>query len=221
MSPSRMRTAMTLLPNHEPAALARADLDLECGGLRRFLLFSFQKKKKIPKRRRPPHSKSAAGSWSTPLHAFDEDAGRLRTHDALVGQFSLAQLLAQLPAADRYLLEAPRPVLIDQADPAQLLVEGREADLHRLDQQLALQLVELALGRQAVPDVRAVVIRCVGVLAANHEVGEAEVLPIDGVHDRLLRPGVEHLDVQPQKDDAIRDRAADLLPQLLVGVSLA
>src|SRR5262249_571688 len=72
------------------------------------------------------------------LHALDEDARRLRTHDPRVGQLPGAELLAQLPPTDRHLLVPLRPVLIHQADAPQLLVEGGEADLHRLDEQLAL-----------------------------------------------------------------------------------
>ena len=40
-------------------------------------------------------------------------------------------------------------------------------------------------------------------LAADDDVGEAEVLPVDRVHDGFLRPAVEHLDVEAQQDDAI------------------
>ena len=152
---------------------------------------------------RPMRSRKRRNRGLLALHALDQNLRRLRPHDARVGQFAGAQLLAQLAAADRHLLVALRPVLVDQADAAQLLVEGREADLHRLDQQLALQLVELALRGQAVPDVLAVVVGGVGVLAADDDVGEAEVLPIDGVHDRLLRPAVEHLDVQAEQDDVV------------------
>src|SRR5262249_1175922 len=120
-------------------------------------------------RQTPVEGRAVGRLFSVPSlgpHPLDQDAGRLRAHHPGVGQLAGAQLLAQLPAADVHLLVPLRGALVNQADPAQLLVEGREADLHRLDQQLALQLVELALRRQAVPDVLAVVVRSVGVLAA-------------------------------------------------------
>src|SRR5262249_16417042 len=109
---------------------------------------------------------------SLPLHALDEDPRRLAAHDPRVRQDAGPQLLPQFPAADGPLLVALRTALIDQPHPAQLLVERREADLHRLDEQLALQFVELPLRRQAVPDVLAVVVGGVGVLAADDDVGE-------------------------------------------------
>ena len=36
-------------------------------------------------------------------------------------------------------------------------------------------------------------------LAPDDDIGEAEILPINGVHDRLLGPAVKHFDVQAQK----------------------
>src|SRR5262249_12152743 len=75
----------------------------------------------------------------SPFHALDQDAGRLRPHHPRVGQLARPQLLAQLPAADRHLLVTLGRTLVDQADAAQLLVERREADLHRLDFQVALE----------------------------------------------------------------------------------
>src|SRR5262249_57039229 len=99
----------------------------------------------VPSRRSyliPPRSPApvnpaadAAGSprCSLRLHALDQDARRLGAHDALVGQLAGAQRLAEVAAADRDLLLSLRPVLVDQPDAAQLLVVGREADLHRLD----------------------------------------------------------------------------------------
>src|SRR5262245_32022372 len=110
---------------------------------------------------------------SLALHALNEDAGRLGAQDARVGQDAGSQFLAQLAAADRYLLVALRAPFIDEADAAEFLVECGEANLHRLDQQFAFQLVELPLRRQAVPDVLAVVERGVGVLAADDDVSEA------------------------------------------------
>src|SRR5260370_14228663 len=156
-----------------------------------------------------------------PPHTFNQNLRRLRAHDAGIGELAGAEFFAQLAAADRYLLVALGSAVIDQADPAQLLVICRETNLHRLDQQLALELVELALGGQAVPDVFAVVIRGVGVLAADDDVGEAEVLAIDGVHDRFLRAAVKHLDVQTQQDEVIVKSAADFLPQLLIQITVA
>jgi len=58
------------------------------------------------------------------------------------------------------------------------------------------------------------------VLAADDDVGEAEVLPVNGVHDRLLRPGVEHLMSSPA-DQLVGQVVAGLLPQLFVLVALA
>src|SRR5437016_13837443 len=97
--------------------------------------------------------------WLPRLHALDQDAGRLRPHHARVGQDARTQLLAQLPPADRHLLVAPGGTLVYQAHPADFFVVSREPHLDGLDEQLALQLVELALGGQAVPDVLAVLER--------------------------------------------------------------
>src|SRR5262249_41652909 len=91
----------------------------------------------------------SAASFKTPLarlHSLNQNLRRLGPHDAGVGQDAGAELLAQLPPADRDLFIAFRPILIDQANAAQLFIKGREADLHRLNEQLPLQLVELALG---------------------------------------------------------------------------
>src|SRR5947207_11094159 len=52
---------------------------------------------------------------------------------------------------------------------SQLLVERGEADLHRLDEQFALEIVELALGGKAIPDVGAIVVGGVGMFAADDE----------------------------------------------------
>src|SRR5688500_10451552 len=45
---------------------------------------------------------------STRLHALDEDLRRFRPHDARVGELAGAELLAQLAAGDRDLLETLR-----------------------------------------------------------------------------------------------------------------
>src|SRR5438874_11658129 len=64
-------------------------------------------------------------------HPLDQHPRRLRPHDAVVWQLALAQLLAQLAAADRHLLVSLRSAFLDQPDPAQLLIERCEADLDR------------------------------------------------------------------------------------------
>ena len=68
-----------------------------------------------------------------------------------------------------------------------------------MDKQLPFELVEFSLRRQAVPNVLTVIVRGVGMLAPDDDIGEAEILPINGVHDRLLGPAVKHFDVQAQK----------------------
>src|SRR5262249_5041121 len=82
-----------------------------------------------------PLQSPCRGGDSTPgrvralrLHPFDEHAGRLRPHDPRVGEFALAELLAQLAAADGDLLVPFRGALLDQPDAAELLVKRREAD---------------------------------------------------------------------------------------------
>ena len=50
-------------------------------------------------------------------------------------------------------------------------------------------------------------------LAADDDVGEAEVLAVDGVHHRFLRAAVEHLDVQAQQDHAVGHRLAARAPR--------
>src|SRR5207249_1454238 len=80
------------------------------------------------------------------LHALNQDPRRFRAHDARVWQDARAKFFAQFPATDRYLLVAFGSALIHQAHPAQLFIKGRETDLDRLNQEFALELVELALG---------------------------------------------------------------------------
>src|SRR6185312_6948320 len=79
---------------------------------------------------------------SRPLRSlvlFHEDAGGFGAHDAGVGEFAARQLRPQIRTADVYRLPPLRSVLLDEPYLAQFRVIGREADLHRLDQQFALQ----------------------------------------------------------------------------------
>ena len=85
-----------------------------------------------------------------------------------------------------------------QVDAADRLVEGGEADAQRLDGEPTAEAGEDLLGVEVTPDRRPVVEGRVGVLAPDDDVGEAEVLAVDGVHHRLLRSAVEHLDVEPE-----------------------
>ena len=64
-------------------------------------------------------------------------------------------------------------------------------------------------------------VRGVGVLPADDDVGEAEVLPVNGVHHRFLRTAVEHLDVEPEQNDAIGHRFAARTPQGRIAVAVA
>src|SRR5262245_3979241 len=82
------------------------------------------------------------------LHPLDENLGRLGTDNAWVGHFAGAELGAEVPAADRNLLVTLGAVLVHQTDAAQFFEICREADLDRLDLQITLEFVELALGRQ-------------------------------------------------------------------------
>ena len=61
----------------------------------------------------------------------------------------------------------------------------------------------------------------VGVLAADDEVGEAQVLAVDGVHDRLLGTAVVHPHVQPGEVDLIVQVLTLRLPQIDALVALA
>ena len=88
---------------------------------------------------------------------------------------------------------------LGEIDAAHGLVVGREADLHRLDLQVAGEVIEDLLGVEVPPDRRAVVVGRVGVLAPDDDVGEAEILPIDGVHHGFLRSSVKHFDVQAEQ----------------------
>src|SRR5579864_1399582 len=157
---------------------------------------------------------------SSALHLLNQNLRRLRPHHALIRQFAVAEFLAQIAAADGDLLETLRAILIHQAHAAKFGKVGGEADFHRLDQQFAFEFIELALGGQTVPDVFAVVIRGVGMLAADDDIGEAEVLPVDGVHNRLLRPGVKHLDVEAEEDKLVGQVVAGLFPKLLIFITL-
>ena len=56
--------------------------------------------------------------------------------------------------------------------------------------------------------------------ATDDDVGVAEILAIDRVHDRLFRPGVEHLDVQSKQEKLIRQVVANLFPERLVLITL-
>ena len=58
-------------------------------------------------------------------------------------------------------------------------------------------------------------------LAADDDVGEAEILAIDAVHDRFLRPAVEHLDIEAQQNHPIGHRLAARAPQRRVAVAFA
>src|SRR4029450_12884739 len=86
---------------------------------------------------------------------------------------------------------------------------------------IALRGAEDLLGIEVAPDGTAVVVGGVGVLATDDQVGEAEVLPVDGVHHRLPRAAVEHLDVEAEEDDAVWHRLAPGSPQARVAVAVA
>ena len=70
-------------------------------------------------------------------------------------------------------------VAVHQVHAADRIVVRGKTDFDRLDLQIALQLAEYFLGVEIAPDGRAVVVRGVGMLAADDDVGEAEVLTID------------------------------------------
>src|SRR5439155_52527 len=82
---------------------------------------------------------------------------------------------------------------------------------------LALYLLRV----EVAPDRRAVVEGRVGVLAPDDQVGEAEVLAVDGVHHRFFRAAVEHLDIEAEEEDAVGHRLAARPPERGVAVALA
>src|SRR6266481_1118156 len=155
------------------------------------------------------------------LHAFNQDSRRLRSHDARVGQFAGSELFTEIASADADLLVAFGSTFIHQAHASQLLIVGRESDFYRLNEKLTLELVEFSLGGEAVPNIFAVVIGGVGVLAADNDVGKPKILAIDRVHDRLLRSAVEHFDVQPEEKNVAGEITADFFPQFFVLIALA
>ena len=113
-------------------------------------------------------------------------------------------------------------VVFHQVDAAQRFVVGGEADLAAAGScRSPLEVVEDLLGVEVAPDRRAVVVGGVGVLAADDDVGEAEVLAVDGVHHRFLGAAVEHLDVQAQQDHAVGHRLAARAPELGIAVAFA
>ena len=134
------------------------------------------------------------------------------------GRPSTRALRTSLPEMKTRLLVL---VVVHQIDPADRLVIGGEADQQRVNLQIAAEVLEDLLGVEIAPDRLAVVVGGVGVLAADDDVGEAEVLPVNGVHDRLLRAAVEHLDVQPEQDDPVGHRLAPRAPQARVAVAVA
>src|SRR5262249_30132317 len=91
------------------------------------------------------HAGACVAASGLRLHPLDEHLRRLRAHDPRVRQLALAELLAQVASADRHLLVTLRGAFLDQPDSSKLLVERCEADLHWLDLQVALQLIELPL----------------------------------------------------------------------------
>ena len=58
-------------------------------------------------------------------------------------------------------------------------------------------------------------------LAADHDVGEAKILPIDAVHHRFLRAAVEHLDVQAEQNHAVGHGLLPRSPQRRVAIPFA
>ena len=88
-------------------------------------------------------------------------------------------------------------VVLHQAHAADLLEEGGEAHVDGLDLRARHRGSRRPPGRRSRPKIAlAVVERRVGVLAADDEVGEAQVLAVDGVHDGLGRAAVVHAHVQ-------------------------
>src|SRR5690606_11407492 len=106
----------------------------------------------------------------------DEDRTRFRADDARIGGLAADKLLAQDAPRDGHGLPSLRRVLLDQAAAAEFLVVGGEADIDRADGELAVDLLEDLLRVEIAPDVRAVKVRRVGVLAADDDVAEAVVL---------------------------------------------
>src|SRR5262249_36569402 len=134
-------------------------------------------------RRDPRGPWSRWGRRSSRAIRLDQHFGHLRTQDARIGTLALLELLAHLRPTDREGLLVG--VMVGQIDAADRLVVGREADLAGTQLQLAGQIVEDVLGVEVAPDRLAVVERRVGVLAADHQIAEAVVLAVDGVHYRL------------------------------------
>ncbi len=89
-------------------------------------------------------------------------------------------------------------MVFHQVHPADRLIVSSKADFDRLDFQVPFELAEDLLRVEIAPDGRAVVVRRIGMLAADDDVGEAVVLAVDGMHDGLFRATIEHLDVQAQ-----------------------
>ena len=152
------------------------------------------------------------------LVGLDQDVARLRPHDARIRALAVLEHLADLRARDREGLLVR--VALGQIDAAEALVERREADLARLDRELTGQVVEDLVRIEVAPDRLPVLEGRIRVLAADHDVGEAVVLAVDAVHDRFGGATVEHLDVETDQLEDVRDVVAGLLPDRRILVAL-
>ena len=109
-----------------------------------------------------------------------------------------------------------------QVDAADGFVIGGKSNVERVNLQVAVEFVENLLSVEVAPNRRAVVVGGVCMLAADNQVGKPKVLTVNGVHDSFFRSAVEHLDIQPEKDDSVRNRfARSVCPQLSVRVAFA
>ena len=83
------------------------------------------------------------------------------------------------------------------------LIIGRKTHVQRLNLQLSIQVPKNLLGVKISPNGLPVVIGRVGMFAADYDVRIAGILAVDSVHDGFFRAAVEHLDVQPEQQDAL------------------
>ena len=112
-------------------------------------------------------------------------------------------------------------VVFHEVDAVDGFVVGCESDVDGFDEEFAVEFVEDFLCVEVAPDGGAVCVGCVGVFAADDDVGEAHVLAVDAVHDCFGGPAVEHFDVEAEQEDAVGYGAAYFCPEVGVGVALA